>query len=250
MKKIILSATAALALALMTSPAMAQTGYVGGSYVNTSVDTGVGNVDDDGWAVDGSVALDTGSSLGVTLNGGFADSDASDGVYSIAGHLYGKGADSLFGGFAAVGGNNDDTAWSVGAEGQLNMMNVSLAAALGYANNDDADTDAWGVDGRITVFPSENLALRGAVGWQNVDFGVGDDSAWSAGVGLEWQMDSAPVSFLADYTHSSFDDANVDIDAFRIGVRWNFGGPTLKARNDSGADFATLSSAAGVLTSF
>ncbi|MGE3304287.1 MAG: hypothetical protein AB7M12_14375 [Hyphomonadaceae bacterium] len=244
--KHLLLATAGL-FALAVTPALAApTGYVGGQYLHYKVDTPFGDDDDNGWGVDGSVAFDAGRSLGVTLNAGYADNGTFDAT-SGAAHLYLKNPNSLIGGFVGLADANDATVWSVGGEGQYHYANWTLAGALGYAKNDDSDSNLWGGNAAARVFVSDNLRLQGNAGLFRVDPGVGgNDTAWTAGVGGEWQLAAAPVSFFADYAHTAFDDTDVDTDAVRVGARLNFGGGTLKARDRSGADLAGLSSLTNV----
>jgi hypothetical protein len=245
MRKLILAAAGAAA-AFIGSPAFAQPmGYVGAQYVHTKVDPpGPGDISGDGGGVDGTVAFNATSSLGVTLNAAYFDTDKTDSTTAGAAHLYLKDDQYLLGGFVGVADVGSDTVWSVGGEGQWHFANWTLAGALGYANDDDADVDAWGGDAQARIFVTDNLRLQGTLGFANVDFGgpAGDDNVWTVGVGGEWQLANMPISLIADYAHSSFDDSNVDGDTFRIGARWNFGGGTLKERDHSGADLAGLSS--------
>jgi hypothetical protein len=243
LKKIALSGVAVAGLLLATPALAAPAGYVGGNYVRSETDPGGGK--NDGWAVDGSVALDTGSALGVAVNGTVGDDDSSDTNWGAGGHVFTKVGNGLAGGFAKYqdAGNNAE-AWGFGAEGQYNFTGFTAGAAATWLNPDSSALydDAWGLDGQAKVYATDNLRLSGNVGYGKYK-GKGflpDDNEWTVGVGAEWQLASLPISIVGDYAHVDFDKANTTSDAFRIGGRFTFGG-TLKDRNDSGADLHTIS---------
>ena len=246
MKALIIGAVGAFAL--LASPAFAATGYVGAAYNHDKVDTGPKNIEDDAFGVEGAVAFNAGASLGVDVDAAYSDGDKRDSTTAGAVHVYGKGGPNKFGGFVGLADAGSNTIYSVGVEGQHQFTQVTLAAALGYAKDDDANVDAWGIDAEARYFVNDNFRLDGKLGWTKVDFGgaLGDDNLWRAGVGGEYQFSGAPVSIRAGYAHSEFNDTNVKDDAFTIGVRYNWGG-SLKDRDTNGPSFAGLSSLTGSL---
>lgn len=246
MKALIIGAVGAIAL--MASPAFAATGYVGAAYAHDKLDTGAKSTDDDSFGVEGAIAFNAAASLGVDLDAAYSDGDKRDSTTAGTVHVYGKGGANKFGGFVGLADAGSDTVYSVGLEGQHQFSGVTVAAALGYANDDDANTDAWGIDGEARFFVSDNFRLDGKLGWTKVDFGgaAGDDDLWRVGVGGEYQFTGAPVSVRAGYSHAEFNDANVKDDAFTVGVRYNWGG-SLKDRDTNGPSFAGLSSLTGSL---
>jgi hypothetical protein len=247
MKAFVFAAAGALAL-MAAAPANAASGYVGAAYQRAEVDTGApGDNEVDGFGAEAAVAFNAAASLGLDLDAAYADSDDADSSVGATAHLYAKGAEYKFGGFAGIADVADETVWSVGIEGQHNFGQFVLAGAAGYANADDANIDAYGVDVMGSIFANDNLRFDAKVGWANLDAGAGDDDAVTAGVGAEWQLAAAPISFRASYAHTEFDTANVDADAFTLGVRYNWGG-TLKQRNDDGPSFAGLSSLTSALS--
>lgn len=240
---ITLVGVAAVGLLLATPALAAPAGYVGGNYVHSQSDPG--NADADGWAVDGSVALDTGSALGVALNANVGDDDVSDSNWGLGGHVFTRMGTGLVGGFAKYldGGNNAE-AWAFGAEGQYNFTGFTAGAAATWLNPDNSSIydSAWGIDGQAKIYATDNLRLSGNVGYGDYDGAISafDDKTWTFGAGAEWQLASLPISLVGDYAHVDYDRANVQSDAFRLGARYTWGG-SLKERNDTGADLHTIS---------
>ena len=241
MKAFVFGALGAVAL-LAASPAFAATGYVGAAYSHQSADVGPASADDDIFGVEGAVAFNASASLGIDVDANYSDGDKRDSVSGINAHVYAKGGDYKVGGFVGVGDSSSDTVYSVGVEGQKSFDKWTLAAAAGYANDDDTSTDLYGVNGQARYFINDNFRLQGDLGWVNVDAGKGaSDDAYTFGVGGEYQFAGAPVSVHAGYAHTEFNDADVSGDAFTVGVRYNWGG-SLKDRDTNGPSFAGLSS--------
>ena len=61
-----------------------------------------------------------------------------------------------------------------------------------------------------------------------LDDGVDEDDAMLYGVGGEYQFAQLPISIGAGYSTVDFDGG--DVDTWTVGVRWNFGGGTLRDR--------------------
>ena len=133
--------------------------------------------------------------------------------------------------------------FNVGAEGAKYLDNVTLAGTVAYANIDDLDVDAWGLGGEARYFVSDNFRLNAGLGWADAE----DENLWTASLGGEYQFASTPVSLYAGYAHTKFDEADIEVDRFTVGVRYNFGGQTLKGRDRSGASFGGASTVFGGL---
>ncbi|MDX2233543.1 MAG: porin [Hyphomonadaceae bacterium] len=244
MKVLVFGAISALAL-LAVAPANAATGYVGAAYTRAEVDAGAGDNDADAFGVEGAVAFDATESLGLDLDAAYSDSDDSDSVAGATAHLYGRAAGYKFGGFVGLA-DTDETIYSVGVEGQRAFGQFTLAGALAYANADDSDVDAYGVDVEGRFFATDNFRLSGKLGYASLEGAAGDDDLLSAGVGAEYQFASLPISVVGGYTRREFDEADVSSDAFTVGVRYNWGG-SLKDRDENGPSFAGLSSLTAAL---
>lgn len=244
MKAFVFGAVGALAL-LAAAPANAASGYVGAAYTRDQVNAKPKDVNQDIFGVEGAVAFNASESLGLDLDAAYADSDDTDSTTAGAAHLYLKGAGYKFGGFAGVADAGNDTIWSAGLEGQRNFGQTTLAGAVGYANDDDANADAWGADAELRYFATDNFRLAGKLSYANISPDKGkDDNLVGIGVNAEYQLATTPVSFRAGYEHTEFDKANVDSDAFTVGIRYNWGG-SLKDRDENGPSFAGLSSLTG-----
>lgn len=246
--KTTLFAGAAMAAALIAAPSSAQespTGYVGAAYARTEVDAGAFDDEFDGWSVDGAVAFGVGDgSLGVQIDGAWSTVDESD-AYGADAHLFTRNDSYLFGGFVGLSdGDGSDTTYTLGVEAQKYLEAVTLAGVVAYADGDDNGGDgAWGVGGEARYFVTDNFKLSGGVGFADFD----GEELISLGVGGEYQFDAAPISVYANYARNEFDNADLSADTFSVGVRYSFGGTTLKSRDRSGASLTGASSVFGGL---
>lgn len=249
--KTTLIAGAALA-ALLSAPAFAETvpsGYVGAAWSNTEVETPLGDVDGDGFAVDGAVVWSLGGDLGLQLDAAYADVEDSDGVSATA-HLFDRNDSFAFGGYVGLAEVEDETGWTAGLEAHKYLNNVTLAGGLGYATIDDSDVDVWGLNGEVRYFVSDNVRLNAGLGWVRAEAGGEDTDGLSIGAGAEYQFDAAPISLFAGVSRTEFNDFDVDATSVTVGLRYNFGGTTLKSRDRSGASFAPLGGLGSALSSF
>lgn len=239
MRNWIIGAAAILAVAV-PGVAAAQTGYVGAVYGNVEPD---GGDDSDFYGAEGAVAFAGSGSIVFEVDASLTDSDDTDTGYGLLGHVYGRNDSHLFGGFVGISGSDDSETYTVGLEAAKYFTNWTLAGAVAYGNNDDADADGFGANVEGRFFVQDNFRLDANLGWANIDFAGGDDDAFTYGVGGEYQFAAMPISIRAGWAHSEFDEADAEADAWTIGVRYNWGG-TLRDRDRNGA------SQAGVLGGF
>ncbi len=236
MRNWIIGAAALLAVAV-PGVAAAQTGYVGATFGNVDVD---GAGDADFYGVEGAVAFAGSGSIVFEVDASITDSDDTDEGYGLTGHVYSRSDAGLFGGFVGIGSSNDSDTWTVGLEGSKFYTNWTLAGAVFYANNDDADADGYGVNAQARYFVHDNFRLQGNLGWATVDAGgAGDDDVFSYGLGGEYQFASIPVSIGAGWNHFEGDDSGVEADTLSIGIRYNWGG-SLRDRDRNGASQADI----------
>lgn len=238
MRNWIIGAAAILAVAV-PSVAVAQTGYVGAVYGNA--DAGAG--DEDFYGVEGAVAFAGSGSIVFEVDASITDSDETDTGYGVVGHVYSRNDSHLFGGFVGIAGNDDSDTWTAGLEAAKYFANWTLAGAVAYGNNDDADTDGYGANVEARAFIHDNFRLNGNIGLASIDTGADDEDVTIYGVGGEYQLASVPVSFTAGYNTADFDGG--DVDVWTIGVRYNFGGQTLRDRDRNGASQANVVSGLG-----
>lgn len=235
MRNWIIGAAAALALAV-PGVAAAQTGYAGVVY--NSVDFDGASDEVDAYGVEGAVAFQGSGSIVFEVDASLTDSDDTDTGYGLAGHIYSRNDDHLFGGFVGISGSDDSETYTAGLEANKYFANWTLAGAIAYANNDDADVDGYGVNVEARAFVHDNFRLNANIGWANVDDGVGsDDDATIYGVGGEYQFSAMPISIAAGW--STVDADGGDVDVISVGVRYNWGG-TLRDRDRSGASQANV----------
>lgn len=235
MRSLIFGAAALLAVA-MPGMAAAQSGYAGVTWANVDAD---GADSTDAYGVEGAVAFQGSSSISFEVDAAWVDSDDTDSVASIAGHVFTRNDQYLFGGFVGVTDNDDaGTTWTAGLEANKYFQNWTLAGAVAYASNDDNDVDAWGVNVQGRYFVNDNLRLQANAGWASVDAGAGDDDGTLLGVGAEYQFNAVPISIAAGYNHLDTDAG--DANAWTLAVRYNFGGGTLRDRDRSGASQADI----------
>lgn len=229
MKSLTFLGAAAVAL-MAATPAIAQN-YAGVVYGNTDVD-GLG--DANFYGVEGAFG---GPNYEIDLS--FTDSDESDSAISGAAHLFSRSDSHLVGAFVGLADSSDSTTWTIGGEGNLYLDNVTLAGAIGYASNDDVDTDGYGLNAEARIFPSDNFRLQAAAGIAKVDLAGVDDDVISFGLGGEYQFGEAPFSLALNWDRSEISDADITADTLTIGLRYNFGG-TLRDRDRTGASQAGL----------
>lgn len=234
MRSLIFGAAALLAVAV-PGMAAAQSGYAGVTWANVDVD-GFDNTDV--YGVEGAVAFEGSSSISFEVDAAWADSNDTDSVASLTGHVFTRNDQYLFGGFVGVSDGDNSTTWTAGLEANKYFQNWTLAGAIAYANNDDVDVDGWGVNVQGRFFPTDNLRLQANAGWASVDGGAGSDDATVLGAGAEYQFSAAPISIGANYSHTDSDAADADI--WGLTVRYNFGGGTLRDRDRSGASQADI----------
>ncbi len=231
-------AAAALVAVVAPGVAAAQTGYVGAVYGNVDPD---GAGDEDFYGIEGAVAFSGSGSIVFEVDASIVDADDSDTSYGLTGHVLMRNDSHAVGGFIGLADSeNSDTTWFGGLEANKYFDQWTLAGAVFYGNNDDNDVDGYGINVEGRYFVQDNLRLDANIGYGQVDTGVGDDDVTTYGVAAEYQLASFPVSFTAGY--HTFDSDAAEADVWSIGIRYNFGGQTLRDRDRSGASQASLTS--------
>src|SRR5690606_12861272 len=105
------------------------------------------------------------------------------------GHVISRNDSHAFGGFiGATDSDANDTTWYVGAEANKYFANWTLAGAVFYGENDDADADGYGVNVEGRYFITDNCRVDGNIGYGSIDTGTGDDDVTLFGVAAEYQI--------------------------------------------------------------
>jgi hypothetical protein len=235
MRNWIIGAAAVLALAV-PGAAAAQTGYAGVVYNSVDFDGAADEIDS--YGVEGAVAFAGSGSIVFEVDAAVTDSDDTDTGYGLVGHVYSRNDDRLIGGFIGVAGSDDSETLTAGLEANKYFANWTLAGAVFYGNNDDADVDGYGLNVEARAFVNDNFRLNGNIGWASIDTGADDDDTMIYGVGGEYQFSAMPISIAAGWSTADSDAG--DVDVISIGVRYNWGG-TLRDRDRSGASQANVS---------
>lgn len=221
---------AAAVAAVLAAPALAhaQDGYVDAAY--RGLDAGAG-ASVDGFSIGAGYKADLGAAK-LQLNGNYANLDAggSDDGVDLGAHLYAQNEKWSAGGFVTYTDVSLADAWGVGAEGSLYFNQVTLGATISYN-----EIGSGGGGGHFTgfglsakAFATDNLSF--AATWDKIDASGGDGDA--IGAEVEWKT-TGPVSLFASY--GNFDIAGTDYDKYSAGIRFNFGGKSLKEQERSGA---------------
>lgn len=243
--------TLAAGLGAIASPAFAQTtGHVGLTYGHGEVDTDAGGADSDAFAIDGAVAIPTGGSLAVILDGSYADSDDADGVFQGTAHLLSRNDSQAFGGFIGAAEDDGDTAYFIGGEYAKFFSNSTLALGARYGDLDYADVDMYSAGGEYRYFISDNLRLDGRANYQRVETTGSDADGVGLGAGVEYKFGASPVSLFGGVDWTTFDDPDLDITVATIGIRFDFGSGTLKNRDRKGTTFGPLGGVTGAFGAF
>lgn len=234
--KNVLFASVALAAVAVAAPAFAQdtaSGYVGAAYSNTDIE----DEGSDTWALDGAVAFKPTETLGVQIDASYAneesDSVSETETLNATAHLFTRNDAWAVGGFAGVTDVDNVTAWNVGAEGAMYFDQITVAGTVAYTDVDDLNVDAWGLGGEVRYFVTDNFRLNTGLGWASAE----DENLLTFSVGGEYQFAESPFSAFAGFSHTKFDELDIEADRFTVGFRYNFGGQTLKGRDRSGASF-------------
>lgn len=235
-----LYATAVLAAAAFSAPALAQdqVGSAGVTVANTQIDVAGFDVEGNTYAVDGSVAVKATDSWTVTMSGnlGEADGDLSDDTALGLGAAATYNGDGWrFGPSVSYSTAGDDSIWTVGVVGQTYLDRVTLAGAVNFGQVDGVDADVWTVGGEMRFFVSDNFRIDAGAAWATADASGVDVDGWNAGIDAEYQFAGTPWSITGGYSRASIEDVDAEADTFSLGFRYSFGGD-LKARDRAGAD--------------
>lgn len=229
-KSALLAAAAALFVA---TPAMAQSGG--------SIGLGYTNIDEEGdlYQLDGAFGSANGS-FGFQIDAGLGNTDSDFNTQTVAGHLYWNGGGWRLGGVIAHSNIDADVAAPsetvYGLEGTWNLgANTVLLGSYTIGNADFVfiEADTWNADIGLNHYFSDNLRIGGSIGTGAVDAdGFAKLDTMSYRINGEWQPWTTPVSFTLGW--SGFDpDSSDNVDAWSIGARWNFGGSTLRERDNA-----------------
>ncbi|MEZ6022062.1 MAG: hypothetical protein R3C16_01295 [Hyphomonadaceae bacterium] len=242
MKK--LAMMTAAAMAMMAPPALAA-GHLGLSYDLTDGDIGADDVST--WQAEGAFGFNAGG-FGGQFDGEIGTSDDDAGVdadhITAAGHLFFSGSSWRLGGGIAYtnvdfGGAGEVDEIAYGIEGTFDITpNAVLSGSYSVGEVDlFGDIDTWNLDAGAAFYFSPNFRLDVNAGVGNLDAGGGADfDSEQYGLGVEFApFASTPISFTAGLQHFEVDNllGGLDSDSLTAGVRWNFGGGSIRDRDNA-----------------
>jgi hypothetical protein len=246
-KTALLAAAAAL---MVATPAAAQ-GYLGLEYGSGNIDFGGGSDTDlDLWQGEGAFGFG-GGSWGGQIDGQVGNLEADSGgeadFWTLGGHAWWNGAGWRLGGVITTtqlsesGTDIDEIQY--GLEGTYDIgANAVLRSSLTTGTVDtggSSEADLFNWDIGANFYSSPNVRFGGFFGIGNLDAGGGlDVDTTSYGLNAEFQPWTAPVSITLGWNQFDIDDVDVSSSVFSVGARWNFGGGTVRDR-DNAAPFDT-----------
>lgn len=231
---------AAAAAMMCATPAMAD-GYLGARYSTGEVDGGV-STDVTSWQGEGELGWNGGAgSWGGQFGGQFGNVEVDTGgdtdFFTLNGHLFYQGTGWRLGGVITYGtlDETDLDEFTYGIESSFDFgPNTTFFASgvLGTLDGGGSDYDQWAIDLGLGHYLSDNFRIAGNLGFGAIDDADIDTTTW--GINGEWQFSGAPISIVAGYNAYNLDTGTGDADAnyFSVGARWNFGGGTLRDRNN------------------
>jgi len=223
---------AAVAAMFAATPAMAG-GSVGVSYGNTDS----GGSDADNWQVDGSFGHSAGS-WGFQVDGSLGQFDDDADTYGYGGHLYWQSGSARLGGVITgssvdAGSGLEIDEFVYGVEGSFDLSPNVVIGGSGTMGNVELfglDADTWNLDANIAFYASPNFRIGGTAGVGNLEATTDTDTS-TLGIDAEYLFSSIPISLTAGYLH--FDADTLETDTLTIGARWNFGGGSLRDRDNA-----------------
>lgn len=233
MKKILLGAAAAIAIAAPGVAAADTNAVVGLGYSNTDFDS----FDFDRYGFTGAFSHDLSNGAVLQMDGEMGRVDAGGCCIgsSYGAVHYGWRTDThSFGGFIGLT-DSYVSGLGIGIEGQMFLGNLNLNGSVGYVDYDDAEFDATNVEVDAAYFFTPNLALTGVVAYSEADVFGGDTDWTTLGIGGEWRFDNSPFSVNAGYRNHDFDGG--EADTWTIGFSWDLGTGSVQDRTRSGPGF-------------
>jgi hypothetical protein len=238
MRKILLGAATALAVAAPAVASADTNGYVSFSY-NTLDDDNDGGKDDY-IELNGAVATSLGGNWNLQFDSASQElnhDSHSDHMNTTVAHAFMRTDGYAFGGFAGLTVGEQDN-YILGAEGALYLDRFSLNGSAWFGGDRQySDEENSGVSATGAYFISDNLSVGADIVYYSFDYGGGSEEDGTVyGVNAEYQFTNG-FSVYGGYHTSDEDNFGTDrqVDTFSIGGRFNFGTGSLMERDRNGA---------------
>lgn len=255
MKKILLGAAAAMAIAAPTLAHAETTGVIDLGYQSDDLNKGYSNFDL--WHLGGAVQTDLGSSgWTVQLDGNTAlqswdNSSGDDGQGYAAVHADTSMGTWDVGGFVGIQNYYDDGGVILGAETRTAFGNISVQGSLGYGTwNEYNDFTTW--DGHVDAayFFSPNMAVTAGFTYQEVDsdYSPSSDNQTEWSLGGEYQFANG-MEVYGGYLNSDNDySGGYTVDTWNLGVRFHLNGGSLQDYTNHGASWNAAQTISDTIT--
>jgi hypothetical protein len=228
MKKFLMGAAAALAIAVPGVAAAETNAVVGVTYGNSEYDDGD---DFDAYGINGAFSHDFSGGLFLQMDGEHNRVDFGADLAESYGaiHVGTRNDTYALAGFVSLDEFFALSGTGVGVEGQWYVGNLTLGGSLGYLTFDTADLEATSGQIDAAYFITPNFSVNGLVAMTDID-GF-DDEEISYGIGAEYRF-SSPLSVSANWRTDDFDV--FEVDTWTIGLTFDLGTGSLIERQQQG----------------
>jgi opacity protein-like surface antigen len=239
MKRFLMGAVGALAMATPSTAIAETSGVIGFSY--NSLDDDLDPFKEDYLSLTGALATTLSPNWTLQFDTEQANMNHdghSDNISTTTAHAFMRNESWAVGGFAGFTGGTLD-GYVIGAEGALYFDRITLRGSAflgGDREQDDTELNGFSIDG--TYFVTDNFSVTIDSNWYEFDVGlpVTQDGV-IYGIAAEYQFAGSPFSVFggfhtSDETYFLFDK---EADSITLGVRYNFGTPDLRTRDRTGA---------------
>jgi hypothetical protein len=205
-----------------------------------------GGFDNNSYGVSGSTNVGLTPLLNLELDADYNHTDRSNGLSSSENgggyaHLFARNAQGAVGVFGGVNRDWTVTTYALGLEASKFYNKFTLSGDVRSDWNDGLNGYNGGeVNLGGHYYLTDSFRLDAFTGYDRFQFLNNVHSGWHFTTGGEYQLKKTPVSFYALVAYGEAPGLGTANDtALHVGVRWNFGGGTLKTRERSGATFAS-----------
>lgn len=238
MKKTLLGAAAAFAIATPGAALADTSGYIDLGYEATEYD---GGGEYDGLHIGGAIAHDF-QGFGIQADArtdnqewNWGGGDYSHGYAAV--HVFTNTGAWDFGGYVGLINYYGDGGTMLGAETRTSFGPLSLNGGLGYADFDDNGYTALDLRVNGAYFINPNFAITAGIGQTDWD-SWSDSDALDLSVGGAYQFSNG-FALYGEYVNT--DGSSWEVDTFKIGLRFNINGGDLQTITNEGASWSGAS---------
>ncbi|CAN5256920.1 hypothetical protein BH11PSE2_BH11PSE2_18980 [soil metagenome] len=228
------AAAAAVLVACAAAPASAGTGHVDIAYLALEGDQYV-----QGLQASGAYAAPVGD-WSFSIDGVVAslkdNPTNGDDFYSGTANIGRAGMTGYYGAYVSLGSTFDTDVQEAGVllQGYYTKWTATARAGIGSIDLTNNDSTIGGAVG-LTYYPTENVAVGVTASMLQISH---RPDAYTTRLDVEWQPKITPFSiFAGESWHDN--DYGTSRRVMSVGVRYNFGAMSLKARDQSGGNLGT-----------